>query len=176
MFCSFTPFGGNALEVAMEGHEFHGCGSVGKWLGMLFGALGIGTALLIVRLMDGGWLIGVDPPIAVGLVVEVFAAAYLGERAGRYLCRNGNSLGRAMLVGLGVAFGSITIAVYAGTIAACVGHMRQFFGNSDIGVLNVLSVLFFPLFLVLLFGGIPAAVLGVVYGTLVHVRLQKLNQ
>lgn len=159
----------------MEGHEYHGCGSVGKWLGMLFGVLGVAAAFLMVAWMNGGWVIGLDPAIAVGLVVEIFAAAYLGQRAGRHLCGKGNSLGRAMLVGLGVAFGSITIAVYAGTIAAFVGHPSQFFGNSEVGLLNLLSVLFFPLLLVWWFGGIPAAVLGVFYGTLVHVRLQKLN-
>ncbi|HEU4433946.1 MAG TPA: hypothetical protein VFR51_11155 [Pyrinomonadaceae bacterium] len=159
----------------MKNHEYHGCGNVGKWVGMLFGALGVATAFLMVYLMNGGWLIGLDPAIAVGLVVEIFAAAFLGERAGRYLCGKGNPLGRAMLVGVGVAFGSIAIAVYAGTIAGVVAHPSEFFGNSHIGVLNVLSVLFFPLFMVLFFGGIPAAVLGVVYGTLIHVRLQKLN-
>lgn len=160
----------------MNGHEFHGCGSVGKWLGMLFGALGVGAAFLMVYWMNAGWVIGVDPPIAVGLVVEIFAAAYLGEKAGRYLCRKGNTLGRAMLVGLGVAFGSITIAVYAGTIAGVVGHAREYFGNQHIEPINVLGLLFYPLFLVLLFGGMPAAILGVFYGSLLNARLQKLNQ
>jgi len=160
----------------MNAHYDHGCGSVGKWIGMLCAALGIGTAFLMVRVMNGGWFIGLDPSITVGLVVEIFAAAYLGEKAGRYLCSKGNPLGRGMLVGLGVAFGSIAIAVYSGTIAGFVGHPSEFFGNPHIGPLNVVSVLFFPLFLVLLFGGIPAAVLGVVYGALVNIRLQKLNQ
>ena len=160
----------------MNAHYDHGCGSVGKWIGMLCAALGIGTAFLMVRVMNGGWFIGLDPAITVGLVVEIFAAAYLGEKAGRYLCSKGNPLGRGMLVGLGVAYGSIAIAVYAGTIAAFVGHTSEFFGNSNISPLNVVSVLFFPLFLVLLFGGIPAAVLGVIYGALVNIRLQKLNQ
>ncbi|HEX3187288.1 MAG TPA: hypothetical protein VHQ94_20995 [Pyrinomonadaceae bacterium] len=160
----------------MDAHYDHGCGSVGKWIGMLCAALGIGTAFLMVYVMNAGWLIGLDPPIMVGLVVEIFAAAYLGEKAGTYLCRKGNPLGRGMLVGLGVAFGSITIAVYAGTIAGVVGHASEWLGNPNIKPWNAVYVFFVPLFFVLFFGGAPAAVLGIVYGALVHVRLQKLDR
>jgi hypothetical protein len=160
----------------MEGHEDHGCGTIGQWIGTLCAVLGIGTAFLIVLVLDAGWVVGLDPPIIVGLVVEIFAAAYLGRRAGTYLCGEGNPLGRGMLVGLGVAFGSIAIAVYSGTIAGFVGHASEWIGNPHINRWNAVPALFFPLFLVLLFGGAPAVVLGVVYGTLVHVRLQKLNQ
>jgi hypothetical protein len=160
----------------MDDHEFHGCGSVGKWVGMSCAVLGIGTAFLMVYWMGAGWFIGLDPPVAVGLVVEIFAAAYLGEKAGRYLCRKGNPLGRGMLVGLGVAFGSITIAVYAATIAGCVSYASEWISNPYINPWNAVYLLFFPLFLVLLFGGVPAAFLGVLYGALVHVRLQNLDR
>ncbi len=164
------------MEVAMNGHEDHGCGSIGKWIGVLCAALGIGTAFLMVRVMNAGWLIGLDPPITVGLIAEIFAAAYLGEKAGRYLCQKGNALGRGMLVGLGVAFGSITIAVYAGTIAGVVGHASEWIGNSHINPWNAVPVFFFPLFIVLLFGGAPAGVLGIIYGALANARLRKLNE
>ena len=160
----------------MDSHYDHGCGSVGKWLGMLFGALGVGTAFLMVFWMNAGWFIGLDPAIAVGLVVEVFAAAFLGGKAGRYLCRKGNPLGRAMVVGVGVAFGSIAIAVYAGTIAGCVGHASEWLGNPNIDWGNAVAILFFPLLIVLLYGGMPAAALGIFYGSLLNVRLQKLDR
>ncbi len=160
----------------MDAHYGHGCGSVGKWIGVLCAALGIGTAFLMVYVMSAGWVIGLDPPITVGLAVEIFAAAYLGEKAGRYLCRQGNPLGRGMLVGLAVAFGSITIAVYAGTIAGFVSYASEWIGNPHINPWNAVYALFFPLFLVLFFGGVPAAVLGVIYGALVNVRLQKLDR
>ena len=160
----------------MEGHEDHGCGTIGKWIGMLCAALGIGTAFLMVRLMGIGWTIGLDPPISVGLVVEIFAAAYLGEKAGRYLCSKGNQLGRNVLVGLGVAFGSIAIAVYAGTIAGFVGHASEWIGNPDNNRWNAVFALFVPLWLVLFYGQLPATFLGVLYAFLVHNRLQKLNQ
>jgi len=160
----------------MKNHEDHGCGTIGKWMGALFGALGVGTAFLMVYVMGIGWAIGFDAPIRVGLVVEIFAAAYLGEKGGRYLCRKGNRFGRSVLVGLGVAFGSITIAVYAGTIAGFVGYASEWMGNPDINRWNAVYALFFPLLLILLYGGLPATVLGVIYGFLLNSRLQKLDQ
>jgi hypothetical protein len=161
----------------LDYHE-HGCGSVGKWIGVLCAALGVVTAYVMVRAMNIGWdLFPSNPPkeILVGLVVLFLAAAYLGEKSGRRLCGKDHDLPLNVVVGLGVAFGSITIAVMSGTMVGVVSNAGEWLSSPDYNPLYLVPGFFFLLFFILLFGGLPALILGVLYGFLVRSRLRNLN-
>lgn len=158
----------------------HGCGNVGKWVGVLFAALGVGAAFLIVRFLNLGWVV-FSPPflpkeVLVGLVALFIAAAVLGKKAGLYLCGKDYDVPKNVLVGLGVAFGSITTAVLAGTLIAVVSDAGELIRSPDFNPLNLVLGFFLTLLLVLWFAGLPAIFLGVVYGFVVRNRLRELNR
>ena len=162
----------------MLNDEEHGCGSIGRWVAVLCAGLGVGTAVLMLQVMGIGKFIFSNTfpkEIAVGLVVLFVAAATLGKKAGTYLCNKTHSTGRNVLAGLGVAFGSIAIAVLAGTLAGFLGEADAILRAPDFSAVNFVIGFFFPLLLVLWFGGIHAILLGVIYGFTVRNRLRKLN-
>ena len=99
--------------------------------------------------------------IVVGLVVLFIAAAILGKKAGIYLCNKTHATGRNVLVGIGVAFGSIAAAVLAGTFVGFLGEADYILRAENFSVVNFVFGFFIPLLLVLWFGGIPAILLGV---------------
>ena len=143
-------------------------------------ALGVVIAFVIVLAMDlPEFILPVYPPskeIIVGLVALFIAAAWLGTKAGWYLCRKEHDRALNVVVGLGVAFGSIAVAVMTGTLLGVVSEADEIFGSTAITPAGVLLGMFFPLLIVLLFGGIPAAFLGVLYGFVVRNCLRKLNR
>lgn len=164
----------------MLNEDGHGCGSIGRGTAVLCAALGVVTALVMVCAMDlPSFIIPLNPPpkeIIVGLVALFIAAAWLGKKAGFYLCRKDYDWPLNVVVGLGVAFGSIALAVTTGTFVGVLGEARELISSVDFNPLNILLGFFFPLLLVLFFGGIPAAFLGVFYGFLVRSRLRRLNR
>lgn len=156
----------------------HGCGSVGRWISVLCAALGVVTAILMIRAMNIGWYVPGYPipkEIAVGLVVLFIAAAFLGEKAGVRLCGRSHDVPLNVLVGQGVAFGSIAIAVMAGTLVGVVSAAGEILSSPGFTPIGVVLLLFGPLFLVLMFGGIPAVLLGLLYGFVVRNRLRDLD-
>jgi hypothetical protein len=164
----------------MLNEDGHGCGSIGRGIAVLCAAVGVVTALVMVWVMGvPKFVIPLNPPpkeIIVGLIALFIAAAWLGNKAGIYLCGKGHDWASNVVVGIGVAFGSIAIAVLTGTFVGVVSEARQIFSSVDFNPLNALLGFFFPLGMVLFFGGVPAAFLGVVYGFLVRNRLRKLNR
>jgi hypothetical protein len=155
----------------MYDDEGHGCGSVGRWVGVLCAALGVVTAFLMISLMGLGWFFKgfTSPPIQIGLIALFIAAGLLGTKAGVVLCNKGNDLATNVLVGIGLAFASITIAVVAGSISVIL------MGPSNIQGWEFLWILVVTLLVMLMYGGIPAVLLGVLYGVLVRDRLRKLG-
>lgn len=161
----------------MLDYHDHGCGRIGKWIAVLCAALGAVTAFIMMgglRINVATTSFAVPKELAVGLLVLFLAAVFLGERAGRFLCGRSNNVAMHVLVGQGVAFGSITMAVLSGTLVAFISE--GFFLNApEANPLSHVGGFFLPLLLVLMFGGIPAVFLGVLYGLLVRNRLRKLN-
>jgi len=163
----------------MLDYHDHGCGSVGRWIGVLCAALGVVTAYLMIQLMNLGWYIPVYPmpkEVALGLVVLFLTSAFLGERAGMRLCGKSDDVSLNVLLGQGVAFGSITIAVMFATLVGVISAAGTVVGSPGFTPLGLVFALFMPLCLVLLVGGVPAVGLGVLYGLLVRNRLRKLNE
>jgi hypothetical protein len=163
----------------MADEDGHGCGSIGRWLAVLCAAAGVGIAFLMLRAMGvPKFVVPLNPPpkeIIIGLIALFVAAGLLGKKAGMYLCGKSHDWALNVVVGIGVAFGSIAIAVLTGTFVGVVGEARQIFSSVDFNPLNALLGFFIPLGIVLFFGGVPAAFLGVFYGLLVRNRLRKLN-
>lgn len=163
----------------MLNDEEHGCGSIGRSVALLCAGLGVGAAVLMLLALGISKFFILPFPfpkeILVGLVVLFIAAASLGKKAGIYLCDKTRSTGRNVLVGIGVAFGSIAAAVLAGTFVGFLGEADHILRAENYSVVNFLFGFFIPLLLVLWFGGIPAILLGVFYGFTVRKRLRKLN-
>ena len=162
----------------MLNDEEHGCGSIGRWVAVLCAGLGVGAAVLMLLALGISKFILPFPfpkEILVGLVILFIAAASLGKKAGIYLCDKTNATGRNVLVGIGVAFGSIAAAVLAGTFVGFLGEADHILRAENFSVVNFVIGFFIPLLLVLWFGGIPATLLGVFYGFMVRNRLRKLN-
>jgi hypothetical protein len=156
----------------------HGCGGIGRWVAVLCAAVGAGMAGLMLYVMDIGHFLfpaGLPKEIVVGLVVLFITAAVLGKKAGIHLCDKTHRTWRNVLVGMGVAFGSIAIAVLAGTFVGFLGEADTILRAPNFSVVNVVLGFFIPLLLVLWFGGIPAILLGVFYGFMIRNRLRKLN-
>lgn len=155
----------------MENDHDHGCGWIGIRTGLLCAGLGALIAAALLTLIRGWWYVGgFDPKLVVGTVTLFLAAGFLGKKAGVYLCRRENSTGLNIVVGIALAFGSIAISVWAGSLFYIFVHDP----NQIIEFSDIPELLFGSLLLVLLFGAIPAAVLGVAYGLLVGMQLDKL--
>ena len=163
----------------MPDEEGHGCGNIGRWIAFLCAALGVVAAIVMVRAIGiPSFIVPLNPPtkeMIVGLIALFIAAAWLGKKAGMYLCDKSHDTAMNVLVGLGVAFGSISISVMTGTLFSFVSMAGEIFGSVNFNPLYVLLGFFIPLFIVLLFGAIPAILLGILYGFLVRNRLRDLN-
>ena len=156
--------------------EDHGCGRIGRWIGLLCAGLGLATAVLMWTGLGLTWHIGFSNlplELIVGFVALFVGAGYLGTKAGVFLCERRHALSMCMVAGIGVALGSIAIAVWTSTFLGILRNAHEFFGR-NFTVLSLVLAVFGPLGLVLLFGGIPAMLLGVLYGFLVKRGLRRL--
>jgi len=163
----------------MLDEDDHGCGSIGRWIALVCAALGVVAAIVMVRAIGiPKFVVPLNAPtkeMIVGLIALFIAAAWLGKKAGMYLCDKSHDTAMNVVVGLGVAFGSISISVMTGTLVGMVSELPRISGSVNFNPLYVLLGFFIPLFFVLLFGAIPAILLGVLYGFLVRNRLRNLN-
>lgn len=155
----------------MKEHDDHGCGRVGRRTGLLCSGIGVAIAVLILKGMDPrGNLRLLDLGFAtmIGVVALFVATALFGTKAGVFLCKRGNRRGLNVAIGLALAFGSIAAGVWTGVLAGLVTEVDHipFLFDFVLGMFSVLG-------LFLLFGGIPAIVLGVFYGLLVTWQLSR---
>ena len=154
----------------MDDHEGHGCDSIGRRTGLLCACIGVLVAAGMCAVFGlGQWLRTMQYQILVGLFALFFAAAFLGKKAAMCLCQRGNRLWMSLALGVGVAFGSISIALLTGSILTIVS-------NGVRNAAHFFDVMLAPQLLVLVFGGIPAIVLGVIYGCMVGDRLARLER
>jgi hypothetical protein len=141
-------------------------------MGLLCAVLGALTAAAFFVLTGGWWLLRESAlSIGVGLIVLFVAAGYFGMQTGVYLCWRGNSVGLGVGLGIGLAFGCIACSGLAGSLFYILINAPQ--GRLRIG--EIAQLLFLPTLGLMLFGGLPAVVLGVVYGLLTGMQLQKLQ-
>jgi hypothetical protein len=158
----------------MRNDHDHGCGRIGRWIGLLCAFLGALTAYFMMKIM-GVWdfppIVRINPSLIFGVLVLFLASGYFGTKAGVYLCWRENKIGLNVLIGLALAFGSNAISALAGSVFYIFVHDR----NTIIELKDLPEILFSPLLTILIFGGLPAAFLGVLYGLLVGLQLQKLD-
>jgi hypothetical protein len=153
----------------MENDHDHGCGMIGMRTGLICAGLGALIAALLLTIMRGWWFVGVDAKLFVGVAALFVAAGFFGKKVGVYLCRRRNNTGINMSIGIALAFGSIAIAVLAGAVCYVFVHDA----NQIIEVTEIPAIFLGSLVSVLIIGAIPAAVLGVVYGLLVGMQLER---
>ena len=164
----------------MTDHDIHGCGSAGSAVAVLCAGLGVATAVGMLKALNLTWYVGIFPPsneVGAGVIVLFVTAVYLGMKEGMFLCEKRDGLALHVLVGNGVAFGSIAIAVFAGTLVHFVREWNRIV-NAPGGftVWHLIAGAIGNLLLILLFGGIPAILLGVLYGFLVRSGLRMLER
>ncbi|HEU4769220.1 MAG TPA: hypothetical protein VFS77_17765 [Pyrinomonadaceae bacterium] len=165
------------MYLPIADHSAHGCGRIGRRTGLLCAFLGVVAAFLLlvsfgVRFDDNPVTWFINPTITPGLFALFIGSAYFGKKAGMFLCRKGNRSGWNVLIGIALAFGSITIAVTAGVYLMVV---LRLFGDK-LPPFDVLTLWFSLLAYFYLIGGIPAIGLGALYGFLVKKQLAKLDQ
>lgn len=157
----------------MSTHIDHGCGRIGRRMGVFCAFLGVMTAYLMIQVMTGlssGVTVLQVLVFALYLSPLFIAAAFFGTKAGRFLCRKGNLLALNIGIGLALAIGSIVVEVMTATFVYTVMREGQPYDGWDL-----LWAWSAPLFIILMFGSVPATGLGVLYGFLVRSRLDKLG-
>lgn len=146
------------------------CASVGMRVGLLCATLALIVPLVFVipyakdmyryKAADNLMTLGV---VAFILVVFYASAAILGKTAGKIIGRSKRGLGAANSVGICLALGCL--AVTAVTADFSISLAKRLSGQSErFGLLSGL---------IILFGALPAILLGVLYGVLVRRRLTK---
>ena len=152
----------------MTDHDVHGCGRAGSAIGVLCAFLGMVCAgIILFAFLNSSPSGGVGPTMIIGVVGLFVGAAFFGKKAGIYLCEKGNDLSRNIAIGVALAFGSIATAIVTGMLAAIV-LSRTAARPGDI-VLAGFVVAICTAF----FGGIPAVLLGALYGILITGELRR---
>ena len=130
---------------------------------------GCWNRLFVVRALDFGWIIfsNTRPKGNCSSFGGLVHCLGQREKARIYLCDKTYDLALNVLVGLGLAFGSIAAAVLAGTIVGFLGEADHILRAENF---SASGLVLFPRFLVVWFGGIPAILLGVFYVFVVQNR------
>ena len=160
--------------------KFHICASVGMKTSLLFAALGVVTAFILMLTIFGvngiyDILIDEGLQIQLGVIAGIAAlflsATFLGRIAGRIICHKLHGFTGAVFVGVCLAISCIVIAVVAG---ALFGFLVQELSNiTPDHKSDFLVFILVPLFWILFFGILPAMLLGGLYGILLRRRLAK---
>ena len=151
------------------------CARVGMRWSLLFAALGVLTAFLLLVLLQIQALVTEPVPesrsgIIIGLATLCLSAALLGRLAGRIVYLSGNELGFNLIIGTALALGCVIISVIAGSVIGmlmAVSHQPSFVRSNAMEDAGVIS-------LVILFcASGPTVMLGMLYGVLVKVTLDR---
>ena len=132
-----------------------------------FGAVIAGMIMLALGFMDASNIPRLTPPIVVGLVALFVGAGFFGMKAGNFLCEKRNNTAMNVLIGIALAYGSIAMAVGAGSLWAIL--------ISGVEAGNVAFILYFIVIFTAALGAIPATLLGVLYGFLMRNELRKVR-
>jgi len=145
-----------------------------RW-SLLFAALGVLTAFLLLVLLQIQALVTEPVPesrsgIIIGLATLCLSAALLGRLAGRIVYLSGNELGFNLIIGTALALGCVIISVIAGSVIGvlmAVSHQPSFVRSNAMEDASVISLL------ILFYASGPAVMLGLLYGVLVKVTLDR---
>ena len=149
------------------------CAGVGVRVALLCAALGALVALVMMYVifspsevseaLRAGW-----PMIAGGLAGLFLMAGVLGREAGRTISQRKRGYVGAIFIGIGVALCSLALAAFVGSV---VGYAIQESGRSA-GV-GIIGIILFAGTYVMIYGFLPALLLGVLCGVLLRWRLTK---
>lgn len=150
------------------------CVSVGMRWSLLFAALGVLAAYLFLVLLGAQALVGPGPEflsgLAVGLATLCLSAALFGRLAGRIVYLSGNNILVNLFIGVALALGCLILTAIAGTLVGVLMVLSQqptFARSNPLKDVAGLSLL------ILFYGTVPAALLGLVYGVLIKVTLDR---
>jgi len=151
------------------------CARVGMKWSLVFAALGVLAAFLLLVLLKIQALITEPAPeslsgIVVGLAVLFLSAALLGRLAGWIIYLSGNNIAVDLVIGVVLALACLIISAVAGcAVGALLVLSKQpsFIRSTPLEDIALLSLL------ILVYGGAPAAMLGFLYGVLVKVTLDR---
>jgi hypothetical protein len=149
------------------------CARVGMRWSLLFAALGVLAAFLLLELLKIQALLTDPVPelltgIVVGLATLCLSAALLGRLAGRIVYLSGNNILLNLVIGVALALGCVIISATAGSVVGVllvVSKQPSFVRSNALKDAGGLSLL------ILFYGSAPAALLGFLYGVLVKMTL-----
>lgn len=148
---------------------------VGMRWSLVFAGLGVLAAFLLLVLLKIQALI--TEPVreslfgfVVGLATLCLSAALLGRLAGRIVYRGGNNIAVNLVIGMVLALVCLIISAIAGCavgVFLAVSKQPSFVRSTPLEDIGGLSLL------ILFYGSAPAALLGLLYGVLVKVTLDR---
>jgi hypothetical protein len=143
-----------------------------RW-SLLFAALGVLAAFLILVLLKIQALVTDPGPelgtgIVVGLATLLLSAALLGRLAGRLIYLGGNNILFSMVIGVALALSCVFLTVIAGTvIVVLIVESKQPSRSNPLESIGAI------LFWIMVWGSTPAAFLGLLYGVLTKITLDR---
>jgi hypothetical protein len=151
------------------------CARVGMRWSVVFAALGVLAAFLLLVLLKIQALITEPAPesllgIVVGLAILCLSAVLLGRLAGRIVCLSGNNIVVNLVIGIVLALVCLITSAVAGCavgVFLVISKQPSFVRSTPLEDIALLSLL------ILFYGGAPAALLGLLYGVLVKVTLDR---
>jgi hypothetical protein len=151
------------------------CARVGMRWSLLFAALGVLAAFLLLVLLKIQALLTEPVPefltgIIVGLATLCLSAALLGRLAGRIVYLSGNNIVVNLFIGAALALGCVILTTIAGTLVGVfmvVSKQPSFVRSNTLKDVADISLLIF------FYGCGPAVLLGFLYGVLVKVTLDR---
>jgi hypothetical protein len=147
------------------------CARVGMRWSLLFAALGVLAAFLLLLLLGVQVLVARPVPgTVVGLAMLGLSAALLGRLAGRIVDLSGNNILLNLVIGVALALGCVIISATAGSV---VGVLLVVSKQPSFARSNPREVIGAFLFEIMFFGSGPAVLLGLLYGVLVKVTLDR---
>ena len=159
----------------MQDLELHRCVEIGRKNSLICATLGVVAAcLLLIPLGATGIALTSNSSFKLILLISLgalfLAASSLGKMGGRFLCKT-RSLILSVIIGVGVALGSLAISVLSGSLSVVVGNM--IIGSAD--STDLVTYLVVPLLVMLIYGGVPSIALGILYCVLVRKQLARIR-
>ena len=168
----------------MTEFKSNNCASVGMRMSLLFAALGVVAPFVLIlaylALIEMLFIqeLSFQLGVIAGIVTLFLSAAFLGRIAGKIICHKWRGIAGATFVGVCLVISCIVLAIVAGASfwalvdRFLVQEPSVITSGNEFGFLDFMGTL---LVLFLFFGGLPAILLGGLYGVLVRRRLAKVE-